>query len=1209
MGPRRIPQEIDTNNGDQIDGNRPNPPPLTPFEQASVNMLAGITRLLENQATQPRKSHEEDVAERFKKQGPKEFSGTTDPLVAEEWIRSMEVIFTYMGINDADKVRCAIFMLKEDSALWWEGAVIGVNLATLTWTEFRRMFYEKYYTAEARGILIREFMSLRQGDKSVAEYVKQFERGCHFAPLIANDGAERLRHFTYGLRPDIKHDVFMADVADYGAAAEEADPDTSLITGKILVRGNSTYALLDSGATHLFISQEFVRRVGIIPEDVVTGYDVTLPSGEILTTSNVLNGIELELQGNMIRADLVVLPMSGFDLILGMDWLSVNGALIDFWRRSVSVNPSDGDSFIFFAAQSSGASHVISYVRAKKLLRKGCQGFLASLVVAADEPSSRSIADVEIVRDYPDVFPDDVAGIPPVREVEFNIELLPGTFVIVFIDDILIYSRSLEDHRHHLQIALQTLREQKLFAKFSKCEFWLEQVAFLGHIVSKEGIAVDPSKVEAVQNWGIPKNASEIRSFLGLAGYYRKFIKGFSSIAVPLTSLTKKNVKYVWSQECQRSFDQLKEALTSAPVLAMPMDHEEFVVYTDASKMGLGAVLMQNVQQPLQAEIQRFDLEIYPSGCAPRLSALVVQPTLQDRIREGQTTDEQLHRMMRKDELKGSLLYTVDDDIVRHRGRMWVPSTDQLREDIMSEAHASPYSIHPGSTKMYRDLRTLYWWPGMKGDIGRFVSECLTCQQVKAEHQRPAGLLRPLPIPEWKWENISMDFVVGLPRSNRGSTAIWVIVDRLTKSAHFLPVRTTFTMTQFAELYIKEIVRLHGIPVSIVSDRDSRFTSAFWKSLHTALGTKLLFSTAFHPQTDGQSERVIQTLEDFLRACMAPYKALYGRRCRSPVHWDEVGERVMLGPEIVQQTADIVAQIRERMRTAQSRQKNYADRRRRDLEFAVGDHVFLKVSPMKGVMRFGKRGKLNPRYIGPFEILERIGTLAYRLALPPSLSKVHNVFHVSMLRRYVSNPSHDLDFEPLQLSPELAFEERPVRILAREERRLRTRSIPMVKVQWLNHFEEEATLETEADMRTRYPGLFGCTNQNTDTAPVCARAADRQNCGASFSLHSRWFGLVLSLLETSGSKLDVGGGSPAKGGRSWAADGEKQELLVAKGSREKGIGCHKLVGSYCRWVLDVDYKIRKLVAQDLVFLTGVVEIGREEKRCKSVGLARDSHEM
>ncbi|XP_073137187.1 uncharacterized protein [Henckelia pumila] len=556
MAPRRNSQESKNINGNQGDENRQNPPPppqITPFERANVDMLAGITSLLVHQSAQPRKSYEEDVAERFKKQGPKEFSGTTDPLVAEECIHSLETIFAYMGITDADKVRCAIFMLKEDTTLWWEGAVIGVDLATLTWEDLKRMFFEKYFTVEARGRLIREFLSLRQGDKSVAEYVTQFERGCHFAPLIANDEQERLRHFTDGLRPDIKHDVFMAEVVNYKAAvnsalrfeqgkremhaayqhkrqlqrtfrgqypqpakkqftgpancpnppkphqrpqgqqrphqrggaaqnpgglplcktchkphpgqcmagsgvcfrcklpghiamncpnvkniagrvyvlqAEEADPDTSLIMGKILIKGNTTYAFLDSGATHSFISQEFIRRVDIISEGANMGYDVTLPSGEIISTSSVLNELELELQENMVRANLVVLPMSGFDLILGMDWLTSNGASIDFWKRTVLVNPSGGDSFVFFVTQSSSASPVISYVCARKLLRKGCQGFLASVIVAAGESSTRSIADVEIVRDFSDVFPNDVVGIPPVREVEFSIELLPGTVPI-----------------------------------------------------------------------------------------------------------------------------------------------------------------------------------------------------------------------------------------------------------------------------------------------------------------------------------------------------------------------------------------------------------------------------------------------------------------------------------------------------------------------------------------------------------------------------------------------------------------------------------------------------------------------------------------------------------------------------------------------------------------------------------------------------------
>ncbi|KZV16743.1 DNA/RNA polymerase superfamily protein [Dorcoceras hygrometricum] len=237
-----------------------------------------------------------------------------------------------------------------------------------------------------------------------------------------------------------------------------------------------------------------------------------------------------------------------------------------------------------------------------------------------------------------------------------------------------------------------------------------------------------------------------------------------------------------------------------------------------------------------------------------------------------------------------------------------------------------------------------------------------------------------------------------------------VIIDRLTKSAHFLPVKTTYDVSRYTDLYVKEIVRLHRVPVSIVSDIDSKFTSAFWKSLHRALGTKLTFSTAFHPQTDGQSKRVIQILEDLLRACivdfseswdlklplvefaynnsfqasiqMDPYEALYGRKCRTPLHWDEVGKCIGLGPDVVEQTAEAARKIIERMRAAQSKQKSYADNRRRELSFEVVDNVFLRIAPMKGVMRFGRKGKLSPRYIGPYEIQERVGTLDYRLALP-----------------------------------------------------------------------------------------------------------------------------------------------------------------------------------------------------------------------------------
>ena len=432
--------------------------------------------------------------------------------------------------------------------------------------------------------------------------------------------------------------------------------------------------------------------------------------------------------------------------------------------------------------------------------------------------------------------------------------------------------------------------------------------------------------------------------------------------------------------------------------------------------------------------------------------------------------------------------------------RLCVLDVIELKKEIMEEAHSSAYAMPPGSTKMYRTLRDHYWWRGMKREIAEFVFKCLTCQQIKIEHQKPAGLLQPLSILKWKCERITMDFVTGLPRTQRGHDAIWVIVDRLTKSDHFIATNNTYSLERYVQLYVEEIVRLHGAPVSIVSDRDPRFTSRFWPKLQDAMGTRLHFSTAFHPQTDGQSERTIQTLKDMLRACvmefkgswdnylaliefaynnsyqsgigMAPYEALYGKKCRTPVCWDEVGERRLIGLEIVQDTTEKLNIIRERLKIANDRQKNYADNRRRDLKFEMGDLVFLRVSPWKGILRFGKRGKLSPRYIGPYEIVDKVGEVAYRLRLPSELANIHDVFHVSMLRKYIADPSHILKEQPIQLKENLTYEEHPIEILDRREQVLRNKVIPLVKVLWRNHGAKEATWEPEAQMRAQYPQLF-----------------------------------------------------------------------------------------------------------------------------------------
>lgn len=444
-----------------------------------------------------------------------------------------------------------------------------------------------------------------------------------------------------------------------------------------------------------------------------------------------------------------------------------------------------------------------------------------------------------------------------------------------------------------------------------------------------------------------------------------------------------------------------------------------------------------------------------------------------------------------------------------NQGVLWfgkhlvVPNDAKLKELILREAHDSLFSIHPGSSKMYQDLKQKLWWTRMKREIARFVAECDVCQRVKADHQWPASMLQPLPVLEWKWDEIGMDFITGLPKTQQGYDSIWVIVDRLSKVAHFLPVKTTYSGNQLAELYISRIVCLHGVPKIIVSDQGTQFTSYFWNCLHEAMGTQLSFSTAYHPQTDGQTERVNQILEDMLRACvlsygkkwdkclsfsefsynnsyqaslqMSPFEVLYGRRCRTPLNWSESGERQFFGPDMINEAEEHVRMIRERLRTTQSHQKSYADRRRRELIFEVDDHVYLKVSPMKGMQRFQVKGKLAPRFIGPFRILAKRGSVAYQLELPPSLSDVHNVFHVSQLKKCLRVPTEATNLEDLDLQPDLSYRERPIRILEEMERKTRNRSINFLKVQWSNHTEDEATWEREDRMREEYPELFPST--------------------------------------------------------------------------------------------------------------------------------------
>jgi hypothetical protein len=396
-------------------------------------------------------------------------------------------------------------------------------------------------------------------------------------------------------------------------------------------------------------------------------------------------------------------------------------------------------------------------------------------------------------------------------------------------------------------------------------------------------------------------------------------------------------------------------------------------------------------------------------------------------------------------EAKYKCFHTDHQGVLWFNNRIVVPKDHPLRRQILDEAHLSKFSIHPGSTKMYQDLRQHFWWTRMKREIAKYVSECDTCQRVKASHLKASGTLQPLPIPSWKWEDISMDFIIGLPNTSQKHDSIWVIIDRLTKIAHFLPVHTTYSAKKYAEVYLDQIIRLHGVPKTIISDRGPQFIACFWEQLQSDLGTKLIRSSAYHPQTDGQTERVNQILEDILRACiiyyvtswdkclalaefsynnsyqaslqMAPFEALYGRRCRTPLSWSETGERKIFGPDLVIEAEDKVKVIQANLKTAQSRQKSYVDKRRKPLQFQVGDFVNLRVSPTKGVQRLGIKGKLAPRYVGPFAILNVCGPVAYKIDLHLNWL-LFTMFSMSLSLRNVSKyPQKSWRPVPLRLNP------------------------------------------------------------------------------------------------------------------------------------------------------------------------------------------------
>ena len=752
-------------------------------------------------------------------------------------------------------------------------------------------------------------------------------------------------------------------------------------------------------------------------------------------------------------------------------------------------------------------------------------------------------------------------------------------FVVVYLDDALCFSKSREDHLKHLRLIFEKLRQHRLYANAAKCEFFKPELRFLGHIVGKDGLKVDPEKTAAVKRWPKPSTVKELRGFLGLANYFRRFIQGYSTIVAPLTNLTKKDASISqWDAPCDKAFKTLKEALVKAPVLAHPDFTQPFDLICDASNVGVGAVLLQNRRpiaflsrkfNPAEANYSTTEQELlgvvealkqwrcYLEGVPfvvytdhnpntymqtkPHLSRrearwselfqhynftwkhkpgkdniadplsrppnvampmaftpgvpvshtianlcnaynLRQQPAAPTRY----TPVVQKSNKQRKTNAKPSapiigskrtfeemslapadqashILQGYSSDTwfanktntkhLQFRDGYWwrkdalvIPNVPALRNAFLHDAHDAKFSGHVGGTRTLHNLSRHYWWPGMRSDVRRYVAECVSCQRNKPTNQARAGLPQPMPIPEAPWETMTMDFIMELPVTDAGYDAVVVFVDKLTKLCHIAPCKTTTTAEQFARIYLEHVVKHHGFQKDIISDRDPRWQSEFWKELSKDFEMKLRFSSAFHPQTDGQTERTNRTLEEMLRHYVSPNHSdwdkhlpmiefamnnslqsstgqtpfyLYtGRHPITPL--SSLSEAKNAAARSVSLSwQERVQMARKCLMDAQSRMIKIQSEKCRDETFNVDEKVLLNSRHIN--IKFSGSRKLLPRFIGPFKVLKRIGPVAYKLELPRNM-KCHNVFHVSLLKRWNPSDRYQPPPPPLVIDGEYNYE-------------------------------------------------------------------------------------------------------------------------------------------------------------------------------------------
>ncbi|GJY24147.1 putative reverse transcriptase domain-containing protein [Tanacetum coccineum] len=810
-----------------------------------------------------------------------------------------------------------------------------------------------------------------------------------------------------------------AKVYDVGNTG--TNPDAHVVMGTFLLNNSYASILSDTGANKSFVSTAFSSQIDIAPNVLDHDYAAELADGRIIGVNTIIRSCTLNFLNHPFNIDLMPVEMGSFDVIIGMDWLSKYQAVIVCADKIVRI--PWGRETLIFHGNGSNREHetrlnIISCTKTQKYMLKGCQVFLAHVTTkeAEDKSEKKRLDNVPIVQDFPEVFLEDLSARAPYRLAPSEMKELSEQL------------KELSDNKGFIRPVSLTLGAPVLCVRKKDGSFGYLRSGY-HQLRVREG---DIPKMAFRTRYGhyefqvMPFGLTNAPT--GLAGYIVDLLRFFED-AKPMTELTQKKVKFVWGDKQEAAFQTLKQKLCSAPILALPEGSEDFVAYCDASIKGLGDVLMQRdkviayASRQLKIHEKNYTTHDLELGAIKELNMrqrrwleLLSDYDCEIRYHPGKA-NVVADALSRKEQIKPlrvrALVMTIGLDLPK---QILNAQTEARKPENIKNEDVGGMLVE--NSKDLEKFRTEKLEPRVdEYSIASMAGRPVLSQR---EYQRPSGLLVQLEIPQWKWDNITMDFVTKLPKSSQGYDTIWVIVDRLTKSAIFVPMRETDPLEKLARMYLKE------------------------------------------------SERTIQTLEDMLRACVidfgkgwvnhlplvefsynnsyhasikaAPFEALYGRKCRSPVCWAEVGEVQLTGS------------------------------------------VMLKVSPWKGVVRFGKRGKLNPRYVGPFKVIERVGSVAYKLELPEELSRVHNTFHVSNLKKCYADEPLAVPLDGLHFDDKLQFIEEPIEIMDLEVTRLRKSRVPIVKVRW--HQEEVLSVHVEGEdqFEKKYPHLF------TKTAPSSSAA-------------------------------------------------------------------------------------------------------------------------